>query len=176
MSEKGPLLAKSQFEWLNGEKEDLSEDYERTLRTRLRGRVRDCVGDFQLLYEQLPEQDRNQLFQSSKYENPSETAQTVAEYHRGITALLALLYETTEQGKGDDFENMLQIGMQRVADRNGWYIEECNLQLEFDKSGHGERLEKFKNGEATTNESITLLKAGEITDAEFKEYYSENIE
>jgi hypothetical protein len=150
---------------------DLENSDERTLRTRLRKRIRDSISEYNLLFEHLSDADREQLLAAPKTSDSTAKTEELTELSGGVACLFALLYEAIEDAPGGDFKHRLQNAMHRVAERNGWILEEFDLTIEFAKTPDLDDWEgRFDEGEATIQEATILLQRDRISSDEFTEY------
>lgn len=172
MSKQGPLLTTRQYEWLEKlDSVDLDDAAERTLRSRLRDRIRHVIAGFELVFDKLPEEDREQLFEPKKSGDESGHPEQFANMMRGAPALIALLYDCTLKTEYAEFEPMLENAMHRVANRRRWEVEQVEFSVDFTTDVDFEtRHERFEAGTATVGEAVSLLKQGWIDSDELAEY------
>lgn len=196
---KRGILTSSQQEYLAEGAE--FEKYKK--RSDIRKHIHSALLDGEVLFDNLPEEDREQVFDPRKapqaeYIHPTDEggkdkgevgnsvdiAMELDELERNIAALIALVYEGLEkytvrerqhtdntERYGRPFDEIIGTAMNKVANRNGWYLEEFEFTAKFDKSGHSDRLEALESGEAGKDEAIALLQQGEISKEQFDEYY-----
>lgn len=148
------VLTKGQREALRGEREPTQE---RTMRTRIRERIREGLRDFELIFDQLPEQDRERIFDS--------------DLRPGATSMVAFLFEVL-MDKGDRaFEHLLRDAMKRVAEHNGWYIVDFEFNVVFGREEELDRIEElFESGEASVDQATKLFQNDQISLKEYSEY------
>jgi hypothetical protein len=191
MSERNTgILTDSQREYLEAGAD--FKNYKK--RSDLRERIHASLLDGELMFNHLPDEDRERIFdptqaphaiyQSAKdgrkdkgeVKNRVDVRMESHELESSIADLVAFVYEGLVKYRSPHdrpFESILQNAMHRVEKRNSWYLKDFDFKAEFDKTGHGERLERFRSGEATKQEAIALLQQGEISEDEFDEFYSE---
>lgn len=130
--------------------------------------------------------DESELMEDTKENRVNRGVGRTLETHKlekGIEGLIAFAYEGllkhthrrqqhTERTErySRPFASVLQAAMHRVAERNGWRLEEFEFNVAFDKSETEGLLKKFNDGEATEDEAITLLQRELISSEQFKEY------
>lgn len=95
---KGELFSDSQREYLKGEKSDISDNYETTIKTRIRQRVIGALKDIQLL-ENLDNDDRQYIYNSDGH------------IFRGVGDLRNTKGKVGETPTADEFLNSGSFGM-----------------------------------------------------------------
>lgn len=140
----------------------------------IRKRTRDALLDSTVLFENLDEDLRKDIFGvDTGGKSPSERREW-AHVEDGAAAFIAFLYLALNErfggGGGGGFESTLKNAMSRVAEENGWILEDFDFRAEFTRAPDSENLlEKFNAGYASPGEAIYLLRNGYITSEEFAE-------
>jgi hypothetical protein len=185
---KTGLLTSNQRDSLEGEPEKTGE--EREMRKRIRKRIYNALAlDGHILFEELRDTDREQIFRSSELshleaaafseEDRKDKLKKSIGLEPGITGLLAFIYTGLEErakiGDGS-FKPILKTAMGRVADQNGWELEEFQFKVKFNKDPDFDSWhEDFEAGDATLKEATKLLEQEKITQDEFTEYVNEHL-
>jgi hypothetical protein len=160
----------------------------------IRKHVHSSLLDAKLLFEALPEKDREMVFDPRQapnvdYDPPLEPGGTSRgeagdradieiesfKLESAISDLIALIYESLAKYRtphSRDFDAILQNAIHRVERRNNWTLESYNFEVEFDKSEQklNEIHSRFESGQATMEEATLLLQQDLISDEEFTEY------
>jgi hypothetical protein len=186
---KRGMLTSSQREYLSSGAE--FSNY--TKRNRIRDHVHASLLDAKLLFEDLPEEDREKIFDPHQaphvdYDSPLDggenrgqagnRADIEIESYRleaAVSDLIAFMYEGLIKHRtthSRDFSAILQNAMHKVERRNDWMLEEYEFTAEFYQSDNtlDEIHRRFKDGQATMEEATRLLQAERITAEEHQEY------
>jgi len=169
------LLTRQQREFLEGERDDISDPYERKLQVRIRRRVRNGVLDAATVFrsDRLREKDIREIFKVS----PSHFIDQ-PEIANGIVHFLALIYwGICLNDEGDDdttpadgFAGQIQQGIEMALCRQGVDVEKVAVNIDIKVAGQIEDLtpRELAEGYAPT-QLREMLFNGVISDEEFAE-------
>jgi hypothetical protein len=93
MANQDGLLSKGQRDYLNGQKEPNNANHERTIKNRLKNRIRGGINDFALLQLTMESDVREELFESDlETRLPKGNPDEAGKFEVSITRTMALLF------------------------------------------------------------------------------------
>lgn len=89
----------------------------RTMRTRIRERVRNAFADFWILYNELPEEDREMIFDFPPRDGADAGMSERDAYKEALAAMIAFVYrETKHREDAFKFDRLLEDGVRLAED------------------------------------------------------------
>jgi len=179
------MLSDGEREYL--EEKDLSGAHERTVRSRIRQKTEEALEDFQLLFENLREDDRSQIFTTArerdpegpkKYnsEDPLPPSMTMYQEVADILSFFILAYYDMRENGGpitdDDLmvqehlNMLLKEAISRALEKQGRTLDEYeDFSFETDPTEIEELLQRFRDGKPLSyREFQRLQREGSLTD------------
>lgn len=184
---RSPLLTNTQWEVFIDPDEDMPDADKRAHRSRARKRIRDCLRDFAYLYPNLPQRDRELIFDEldayrahrakeremlatpnegidderrmrRAVEEPSGEAEDGEELYEGLVSVLAFLYAGVDDR--EEFENMTEeaITYNRRVENLLPLTLEVSITVERERDRE-ELLKRWEKGEIDRDELRDAIRA-----------------
>lgn len=153
--------------YLRGEKEYSSEQSEIDARYRIRKRIKDSILDFSVIFADLAQKDREQVFRSNAPQENSDEKTSLGDFEEfvketrfvnGIENAIAFLY----LGICDldwDFEDIVEAGIRSAEEKRGKVVENVSVSIDisYSEPDFEELILKLESGEGLTREEMSAL-------------------
>lgn len=174
------VLNERERDYLLGKNSDIKKGEktaeERGVRQSIRKHIRHALIDFQIIYKELEERDRDQIIPGTgPQQNPlPDSPYSPGWIMGGRTGMLAFAFQLAEHEK--DFEESLERGIEWAVRESGWHAE-VDINIDLKRTDRIdtliERVEAGGGAAVSGDELFTLLTSGRISREEWKKLREE---
>lgn len=179
MASKSGLLSQGQRDYLNGEKEPNNANHERTIKNRLKNRIREGIGDLALIQQKMESSVREGFFENALEARPPKgDPDEAGEFEYAIIRTLALIFHgLINKYPLTYIEHLVEAALRHAeedrrlaTDRHGFSRYRVTIE-EVELPPVEEAISQLEGGEVTAEAVESLLKhdlisAIEITNAD----------